>query len=344
MRLNHLHTDGIRMRLDWTESETLVAGASSILVLTHVGPDGDAIGSMLGLAHVLRGAGKRVITAVDGGVPYDLVFLPGSDAVYPSLDVNVLHEHAIDLTIAVDCGDEPRMGAVGQVALKHGAPLINLDHHRTNTLFGAANLVDVTTAAAAEGVLDWLDRLGLAVDSTAAYCLLTGLVTDTLCFRTNTVTSATLGKAQRLMASGAPLVEIVQRTVNRKSYAGLQLWAHVLPTATMDDHVIWAVITRETFAATKYPGTDDAGLVSTLVQADEAYIAVVFKEKNNGTVEIGIRAVPGFDTSEAAVALGGGGHQLASGATVAESLETLVPRVVDMLKEAVLRGSPLVGG
>ncbi len=330
------------MRLDWTEACDLVARSSSILVLTHVGPDGDAIGSMLGLAHALRGLEKRTITAVDGGVPDDLAFVPGSDAVYGSLDGSVLREAAVDLTIAVDCGDEPRMGAVGQVALQHGAPLINLDHHRTNTLFGAANLVDVGTVAAAEGVLDWLDRLGVPIDRTTAFCLLTGLVTDTLCFRTDNVTSNTLGKAQRLMAAGASLAEIVQRTVNRTSYAGLRLWARVMPTVRLDDHVIWATITRNMFADAGYPGTDDAGLVSTLVMTDEAYIAVVFKEKPDGAVEIGIRAVPGFDTSEVAVALGGGGHRLASGATVGEPLDTLVPRVVAMLREAVRCGSPLV--
>ncbi len=329
------------MKLDWDTASALVGGANSILVLTHVGPDGDAIGSMLGLAHALRSTGKTVITAVDGGVPDDLAFLPGSVDVIPALNHAML-ESAIDLVIAVDCGDELRMGKVGQAALQNGSPLINLDHHRTNTLFGQANLVDLNTVAAAEGVMDWLDRLRIKIDSVAAFCLLTGIVTDTLCFRTNNVTSETLGKAQHLMAHGASLAEIVQRTVSRKSFLGLQLWAQVLPTMQIADHVIWAVITQEMYRAIGYPDWDDAGLVSTLVTAEGAYIAAVFKEKPDGTVEIGIRAVPGFDTSEVAVTLGGGGHALASGATVAEPLDTLVPRVVKMLQKAVEQGAPLV--
>lgn len=323
--------------MDWTKANSLVAGAGSVLVLTHVGPDGDAIGSMLGLAHALESVGKSVITAVDGGVPGDLAFLPGSDSVRPTLD-----GLTVDLVVAVDCGDESRMGEVGQVALKSSAPLINLDHHRTNTMFGAANLVDLATVAASEGVLDWLDRLGIALDSATASCLLTGLVTDTLCFRTDNVSSETLGKAQRLMAHGAPLAEIVQRTVSRKSYGGLRLWSLVLPTVHLEEHVIWAVITQAMFQEVGYTGWDDAGLVSTLAQTEEAYISAVFKEKPDGGIEIGFRAVPGFDTANVAVELGGGGHKLASGATVYESLDTLVPRVIEMLKAEVRRGKPLV--
>jgi phosphoesterase RecJ-like protein len=110
----------------------------------------------------------------------------------------------------------------------------------------------------------------------------------------------------------------------------------------LEDHVIWAVITQDMYAKAGYRATDDDGLVSTLIQVDEAYISAVFKEKPNGMVEIGIRAVPGFDTSEIAVALGGGGHRLASGATVHEPLETLVPRVVELFKAEARRGKPLV--
>lgn len=329
------------MRVDWDEARDLVTAAQTILIVTHVSPDGDAIGSLLGLAQALRNEGKTILTAVDEGVPDYLAFMPGSDAVFATLN-GTTDLAGIDLVIAVDCGDESRMGEVGQVALATGKPLINLDHHRTNTLFGQANLVDLATVAAAEGVVDWLDKLGIGLDETSAYCLLTGLVTDTLCFRTNNVTSATLGKAQRLMAHGAPLGEIVQRTVSRKAFVTFQLWGKVLPTARLDDHVIYATITQEMYQALNLDETEDGSLVSTLVMADDAYIAVVFREQVNGDVILSIRAVPGFDTSDVAVALGGGGHALASGATVREPLDTLVPRVVEMMKEAIRQGSPLV--
>ncbi len=327
------------MKVEWSEATELLWDAQRVLIVTHVGPDGDAIASMLGLAYALRALGKDVITAVDGGVPDDLAFLPGAAEVRSALDAA-----EVDLVIAVDCGDEARMGQVGQVVRASGAPLVNLDHHVTNTLFGDANIVDLRTVAAAEGVLDWLDFVGAEIDQPVATCLLTGIVTDTLCFRTDNVTAETLAKAQRLMSAGASLPEIVQRTVNRQSYDGLRLMAAVLPTVCLEDGVIWAVITRELYDRAGYPGEDDAGLVGRLVQTDGAQIAAVFREKRNGAgVEIGFRARPGFDTIRVALDLGGGGHTLASGATVQEPVETLVPRVVEQLKAQVRSGQPLVG-
>jgi bifunctional oligoribonuclease and PAP phosphatase NrnA len=321
--------------LEWEKATALVHDAQRILVVSHVGPDGDAFGSLLGMAHALRRLGKDVITALDGGVLPEFTFMPGAEDIHAALDgVDV----AVDLVIAVDCGDESRMGKVGQGAKATGKPLVNLDHHRTNTLFGDANLVDERTVAASEGVLDWLPRLGVELDAEIALCLLTGLVTDTLCFRTDNVTSDTLGRAQKLMAYGASLSDIVQRTVNHRPYAGVRLWSVVMPTVQMAEHVMWAEITQAMFQRAEYDGFDDAGLVSMLVQTEGVYIAVVFREKPDGSVELGIRAVPGYDTSNVAVALGGGGHPAASGATVHEPLDVVVARAVKMLQDVVRNG------
>ncbi len=315
--------------LEWDKASQMVHEAGRVLVLSHINPDGDAFGSMLGTVAALKLMGKQVSAAIDGGVPSEFRFLPGAQDVQPALE-----RVDVDLVIAVDCGDESRMGQVGQVARASGAPLINLDHHRTNTLFGDANLVNPGTVAAAEGVLDWLDQMGAALDYDTAYCLLTGLVTDTQCFRTSSVTSTTLNKAQRLMTYGPALSEIVYRTVSRRPFAALRLWAEVLPSVQLADGVIWAVITRAMYERAGYGCCDDAGLVSQLVQAEEAAISVVFRENTDGGVEIGIRSVPGCDVSDVAVALGGGGHPQAAGATVrGETVDALVPRVVGMLQD-----------
>jgi bifunctional oligoribonuclease and PAP phosphatase NrnA len=126
------------------------------------------------------------------------------------------------------------------------------------------------------------------------------------------------------------------------SYAEMHLWSIVLPTIQIEDHIIWAIVTREMYEHAGLIGHDDGGLVSKLIQVDEAYISAVFKQKEDGGIEIGFRGVPGFDTANVAVALGGGGHKLASGATVHEPLDTLVPRVIEMLKVEVRNGKPVV--
>ena len=318
----------------WAESQRLLNAAQNVIVVTHVAPDGDAIGSLLGVTAMLKALGKTVTPAVDGGVPKHLAFIPGSDQVQATLT-----DATADLVISVDASDVPRIGEVGKYALALGVPLIMVDHHRTNLGFGAVNLLDMDTSSCAEVVLDWLDALGIAPTPELAYCLLTGIVTDTLCFRVNSVTAHTLEKAARLIQAGASLPDITQRTVNRRSTTALRLWAQVLPTLKLEGGVIWAIADKKTLKKAHYIEEGGAGgLVQLLNEADEAQIAAVFREKDDGAVELHLRAQPGFDVGSLALALGGGGHTLASGATIPGPLADVVARVLPLLKQVVRDG------
>jgi bifunctional oligoribonuclease and PAP phosphatase NrnA len=330
--------------MDWDKASALIRGANRIIILTHVSPDGDAIGSMLGLAHALTSIGKKVTPVVDEGVPENLRFLPGIDSVQAKLDPQT----TADLVIAVDCGDEGRTGDAGKAARTLGLPWVNVDHHRTNTFFGDANLIDLNTASASEGVFDLLAHIEIIPNKDAVQCLLCGFVTDTLCFRTDSVTPETLRKAQRLMALGANLSYIVQQTVARMPMSAIQLWKQVMPTVQYEDRVIWARITNEARRAAGFSDAvgagSDGGLVSLLVQAEDAYISCVLREKQDeqgdNCIDLSFRAVPGFDVSKVAVELGGGGHRLAAGATVPGRIEDVEARVIPMLKEAAKAGAP----
>jgi len=324
--------------MDWDKAAALLRPAQHVVTVTHIAPDGDAIGSLLGLTWVLRRLGKQVTPAVDDGVPPEFAFLPGAEEVRATLD-GVLP----DLVVAVDCGDASRMGQVGAAAQAAGAPLINLDHHVTNTRFGDANLVDPLTVASAEGVLDWSERLGVALDREIATCLLTGIITDTLCFRTDNVTAAVFGKVQRLIEAGAPYSEITQRTVMRIPFEALGLWAVVLPHMRLEEGgILWVAIDRPTRQALNYNDARDGGLVSLLISADRARIAAVFREKDDGKVEVGLRAVPGYDVATVAARLGGGGHALAAGCTIDGPLDAAVERTLALLREAAREGAPVV--
>lgn len=327
-------------RMDWDKAKTLLDGAQRVIILTHIQPDGDAFGSMLGVANALAAQGKTVIPVVDEGITPTFLFLPRAYEVRTTLkDVQA------DLAIATDCSDERRMGEAGKAVRALGLPLINLDHHRTNTLFGDANLVDAETAAAAEGVLDWLLHMGWPITPETAQCLLTGLVTDTQCFRTAATTAATLGKAQILMAAGADLQRIVQKALDRLTLGILRLWAQVLPTLNFAEGVVLAKVTKA--ARNEAGGSDrkrDGNLVTVLLRAEEARISCVLREEDNGEVDVSMRAVPGFDVSQVALALGGGGHTLAAGAKLPLSLDEAEVRVMPLLKAAVQAGSPVYGG
>ncbi|MAS33071.1 MAG: hypothetical protein CL610_03630 [Anaerolineaceae bacterium] len=323
-------------RTDWAQATEVVKAAQRILVVTHVSPDGDAIGSLLGLTNALRGQGHRVSCAVDGGVPGYLNFVSGSAMVHSELTSGEW-----DLMISVDASDEERTGAVGEYGRAHSQQVINLDHHATNTMFGDVFLVMPSAVSASEVIYHWLIYMGLPITTDVAVPLLTGLVTDTLGFRTNNVTAPTLGMAMRLMESGAVLSEITARTLDSKSYRVIELWKGALPSATLQGEVIEASVTQEDLRRARMDEVSDGGLVSLLIKTNEARVAVVFKELEDGRVEISLRSKPGYDVSQVALGVGGGGHKQAAGATIDGPLEAARARILPLLQQVVAAGVPV---
>jgi len=318
--------------MDWDKAKQLLDQAQRVVVLTHVNPDGDAIGSLLGLGHVLQQMGKTVWHAVDEGLPHDFAFLPNSASIHANLD-----GAQADLVIVCDCSDERRIGDVGKAARTLGVPFINVDHHISNTMFADANLVNADTVSTTENLLDWFDQLKIEPNADSVQCLLCGLVTDTLCFRTSNVTATTLSKAQRLLAAGGNLAELVQRTVSRVPTSIIRLWGQVMPTVRMEDNVMWAKVSKAAIQASESPAGRDGSLPSLLLQADDAYITCVLTEEDRG-IDISLRAKPGFVVSDVAVKLGGGGHKLAAGAQIKAPIDEVEARVIPLLKEAVRAG------
>jgi bifunctional oligoribonuclease and PAP phosphatase NrnA len=321
--------------LPWSQATSAIHAANHILMVTHVDPDGDAIGSLLGLALALREQGKTVDAAVDGGVPDYLLFLPGTETVLPAL-----LRGEWDLMISLDASDERRTGKVGEFGRAHSRTVINLDHHPTNTMFGDIHLVIPTAVSATEIVLLWLNQMPHPVSHDSARPLLTGLVTDTRGFRTSNVNAATLYAAQQLMEAGASLTEVTARVLDNMEYNVLELWKQTLPSAALEGTVIAAEVTQEHLKQVGLQETPDTGsLVSLLVSVKQAMIAVVFKEMDNGTVEISLRSKPGFDVSQVAFSVGGGGHKQASGATIPGPLAAARARIMPMLQEAARQGT-----
>jgi phosphoesterase RecJ-like protein len=325
------------VRLEWDKAAQLLEAAQSVVVVTHVQPDGDAIGSMMGLALALRERGKSVTPVVDDGVPRHFRFVPSSEDIHAEVD-----GLKPDLMISTDASDRERLGEVGQQLLEQNLPLIQLDHHQTNIMFGDAQLVDARWTSAAEGVLAWLDQLGWEISPAVARALLTGIVTDTGGFRHSNVTANTLDCAQRLMNAGADLAEIVQRALVRTPVAQLRLYGEVLPRLQLDGGVIWVDVRPEDYEKAGMGPQEYTGLSSYLVQAEEAVISATFSLVDENVVECSFRSDPGFNVADIAFELGGGGHVQASGCTLREtSLEDALARVVPMLKAEAARGVPL---
>lgn len=326
------------MTTDWTAATRTIDAAQRILVVTHVKPDGDAIGSLVGLANALRERGKTVEAAVDGGVPPLFLFLPGAEDVKSTLETGDW-----DAMISVDASDVERIGLAGAYGMARSQKVINLDHHPTNTGFGDVLLLAPEAVSATEIIFSWLRALEQPISPEIATPLLTGLVTDTIGFRTSNVTPFSLEVARQLMEAGAPLADIVQRTLVSKPYSTIALWRESLQSVKLESSIISAVITRANLKRANLLEVTDSGLIGLLIAVEEAAVAVLFKEQADGKVEVSLRSKPGFDVSQIAFSLGGGGHKQASGATIDGPVEAAQARVMPLLRSVVKEGTAVVG-
>lgn len=324
--------------IDFAGASEALGRADGILIVTHVEPDGDAIGSLLGLGNALRAQGQDVTCAVDGGVPPGLQFLPCADQV-----LSTLAGLQADLLICVDASRPERAGQVGAQGMAHCRTVINLDHHVSNTGFGDIQLVMPEAASASEVVFHWLRCLSLPLSPDVARPLLTGLVTDTLGFRTSNVRAGTLRTALELMEPGISLHDIVAQTFDCRPFAELRLWQQVLPSLTLDRGVVAAQIRVEDSRLAGLEAGEDGDLPSLLRSTAEARVAVVFRELEDGNVSLSMRSKPPWDVARVAVALGGGGHAQAAGATIAGPLQAARDRVLPLLHVAASGGSATAG-
>jgi phosphoesterase RecJ-like protein len=293
-------------------------------------PDGDAIGSLLGLGWALHKLGKEHTLACADPVPDSFAYLPGSEAIVAHPEGNY------DLVISLDCSDLKRIGVAYDQNSLRGVPIINIDHHVTNVGFGSVNWVDPSSAATAQMVLMLIERLGVPLDSTIATCLLNGIVTDTHGFRTPNTTPAVMEAATKLMTAGASLPEITEQVFNRRPLAVICLWGRALNAVQLDGRIIWTEISQAMKHKCGLGSDSDDGLVSFLISACEADMGIVFTEKDDGTIDVSMRSMPGIDVSRVAMRLGGGGHPQAAGCNLSSSLAEARERVLAELRRSLL--------
>ncbi len=306
----------------------LIESARRILLVTHVAPDGDAFGSLLGLAWLLRAQGKEVTPFCEDAVPEVYAWLPGSAEIVRQ--PSGLH----DLVISLDCSDERRMGELLREGLT-GLPLVNIDHHVTNTSFGTVNWVEPSGVSTTQMILELADSQSWQVSQPAAVCLLCGLVTDTRSFRTYNVDAAAVQAALRLMEAGASLNEVTLRVLDRRPLASVRLWGQAIDRLQLEGEILWTEVTREMRQRWALDENGDSGLANFLSGVRESKVVVVFTERNNGTIDVGMRSQPGYDVAEVAYRLGGGGHPQAAGCTLEGDVAEIRDRVLAELRRAL---------
>jgi phosphoesterase RecJ-like protein len=313
------------------QAHQLIKSAQQPLLICHISPDGDAVGSMVGLGRVLCQIGLAATLACSDPIPNTLSFIPGADGIVNEVDA------PFDLVIALDSSDMERLGHFPQLSGFEDVPLLNIDHHLTNLNFGDVNLVDSQASSTAEIVLRLLEAMAAPLDTDTATALLAGIVADTRGFRTNNVTPQVLEAALRLAKAGASLPYVSLHALDSRPTAAVRLWAAALSQLQIEDRVIWTSIPLAARQETGYTDTGDASLVSFLISAKDADAAAVFVECEDGCVEVGLRAKPGLDVAQVALQFGGGGHALAAGCTLPGPLEETQTRLLAVLKSSLTK-------
>ena len=299
--------------------------ARNILIASHVRPDGDAIGSLLGIGLALKDAGKSVQMVLADGVPASFSYLEGSELVVKE------PTGGHDTFITVDCAEFKRTGKIFE---NFGQPDINIDHHKTNANYGLLNLIEADEVATAAILTNHLPKWGYKITKPIAAALLTGIITDTLGFRTANTNPSALRVCADLMETGVDMPDIYMRSLVRKTFPAAKYWGAGLSSMEQENGIVWGTLTLEDRKRTGYGGNDDADLINMVSAIDGNKVGMIFVEQSDNHVKISWRALePGVDVSPIAKHFNGGGHTAAAGADIPGSLSEIQPLVLKTTRE-----------
>jgi bifunctional oligoribonuclease and PAP phosphatase NrnA len=295
---------------EFAQAKQLLEQANSVLLTTHERTDGDDLGSVLALAHHLKTAGKQVAIVISGGVPESLQYLPMSEIVTEELPAK-----QFDTLVVSGCSEPARVNH--EAILELNIPILNLDHHPDNKMFGTVNVVDASKSAVAELTYDFFKFCGWDITHEIALCLLTGIVTDTGIFMHSNTQASTLAAAADLVGHGARVSTVTKHTYEGKDINSLKAWAHVLENAHYDPakKMIYSIITADELEKLGNPPMSAfEGIVETLNKVPEAKFAMFLKQDKD-RIKGSLRSEEhkGVDVQAIAKTMGGGGHKLAAG-------------------------------
>ncbi|RFC43757.1 MAG: phosphoesterase RecJ domain-containing protein [Verrucomicrobia bacterium] len=305
-----------------------------VAVIGHARPDGDCIGSQVGLARMLASAGHDVTCVNADAVPRRLEFLvPGMKFLRTD---DVLADPTDYAAVFVDCADQARVGE--RLKVRFPRPLANLDHHISNTHFAELNLVDAGSAATCEILTGLaLDR-GLALDAPAAQALFAGIVTDTGQFRFASTSRRTFLLAAELMAAGANPPQVGLELYERESMAKLELLQRYLSSLRMEcgGRVCIGILPAGVFEATGSSAEDTEGLVDYARSVEGVDVGVLIKERTDGSVKASLRAKDAtYRLDLIAAQFNGGGHASAAGLSLTSGTEDFYARLVAALAKQI---------
>jgi phosphoesterase RecJ-like protein len=315
------------------EITRVLQDASRILIVTHVYPDADALGSQLALGDILTAFGKKVCLFSEEKISYMYDFLPGSE----KLATDLPNISEFDCVVALDCGDSKRLGREMEVFLSVH-PFIMIDHHSGNNLFGDINWVDAKRASTGEMVYDLAVALDARISYEAAYCLYAAILSDTGSFKYSSTTADTFRVAGELIRMGVKPSEVAGNLFDNFTVNRLNLMKEVLGTLSLhaDGRIAAIFVTQAMFAATGACPADTETFINYPRSLSSVKVALFIKEAKPGEISVSLRSKGVYDIAVVAAGFGGGGHRNAAGFRVRDSdVQAVRERVLAALAAVV---------
>lgn len=307
----------------------ILSSASSLGVVGHVGPDGDALGSMIGLALAARNAGIDAVASFSEPfiLPEEMSYLDTSVLVPPS-------EFPKDLgvAVAVDTSVPGRVGTL-RASMEAADTLVVVDHHLSDGSWGDVTLIDPSAAATTELVFELLEVLGWPITTEIATALYTGIVTDTGRFQYSNTTPGTHRITADLLERGVATDRIGQSLYEHAPFGYYAVAGAVLQRAQFDEEhsFVWSIVTQEDVSSAGIGFHQADGLIDLVRLADGSEVACLLKVREEGVTKGSLRSRGRIDVSAIAASFGGGGHHNASGFTSDLAPDVVIARIVDLL-------------
>jgi phosphoesterase RecJ-like protein len=311
----------------------LIENKSKFAITTHIKPDGDGVGSSLGLYWLLRSLGKDADVIVRGDVPTAYRSLPGAETIK-----NVSHVNGhYDAVFVIECSDIDRPGLDG---LEHQFT-INIDHHSTSEHFGSINWIDSTASAVGEMIYNLCKAIGGRVTREIAECVYMALVADTGSFHYSNTTDRTLKVASELVKAGVKPAAVSEAVYNNYPWSRIELMRQVLGTVKRDGSGTVAIL-RQTLKMREAAGAvdgDNNGFVNIPLAAREILAVVYMREIGENKFRVSLRSKGDINVAKVAEKFGGGGHRNASGLQIEGDWDEKENQLVAAVHEAVQRAS-----
>ncbi len=310
-----------------------IKDSKNILIVSHINPDGDTLGSMCGLYSLINdNYKKKCDMAAVSNIPESYLFLPNINKVKQIDEFDLSREY--DLVINVDVASLDRCSDA-QVLFNKAKNTVNIDHHETNPGYGMINCIEPTSSATAEVLVGIAGNLGWHISYESAVCLYTGILTDTGGFKFSNTTSKTMEYAGKLLDFGINPSEIYQKCYESSSKDMVLFQSYCVNKAKFlyNDKVAYTIVYKKDMEKYNYDGSEDYtdGLTEKLRAIKSTEIAFVVKELNSTTSKLSMRSKE-KDIAQVCSVFGGGGHKLAAGAVIKTTPEHAVKLILEEIK------------